>query len=160
MTRTHAEKNAIIEIAEKAKEGLNKAFRALRKQGFIARQNYSCCRGCAGNEIANQVTAKIDAGKLKDTFKGAVFTTRQDQMFEESRYGSLTIHKVYLAYGPVDTAKHGEQGVSTKEAGDLVVAALKEAGVSFEWDGDGDSCILVNPCPGEWPEPGAHTLRV
>lgn len=159
MGHTYQEKREILATAAQTKLALNKAFKALRKQGFIARQNFSCCNGCAGNEIANEVEAKIDAGKLREGFKGSVFYTRQQRMITESKRTTI-IQKVYLSFGPLDTSKHGEKGVSTKEAGDLVAEALKDAGVTFEWDGSPDQCILVDPCPGKWLEHSPHSLRV
>lgn len=159
MAHTYQEKIEILTTAEQTKLALNKAFQALRKQGFIARQNFSCCNGCAGGEIATEVEAKIDAGKLREDFKGVVFYTRQQRMITESKRAT-TIQKVHLSFGPLGTTKHGELGISTKEAGDLVAEALKDAGVTFEWDGSPDQCILVDPCPGKWPEYSPLTLRI
>lgn len=33
---------------------LNKAFRALRKAGFIAKQNFGCCQICAWSDIPDE----------------------------------------------------------------------------------------------------------
>jgi hypothetical protein len=35
------------------KKLLNRAFRDLNKNGFIAKQNFSCCQSCGSYEIAN-----------------------------------------------------------------------------------------------------------
>lgn len=33
------------------KENLNKAFRALRKAGYFAKQNFWCCQSCAWSDV-------------------------------------------------------------------------------------------------------------
>ena len=62
------------------KENINKAFKALRKEGFFARQNFWCCSGCGWSAMTETQA------------KSAVFYHQQDrQMFE--RTGTL-----YLAW--------------------------------------------------------------
>ena len=60
---------------------LNKAFRELRKNGFIARQNFSCCQSCGSYEIVHEHPGKP-----------YVFYHRQDTQACE-RY-----HELYLAW--------------------------------------------------------------
>lgn len=128
------------------KQRLTQAFKALRKQGFIARQNFCCCGSCAGCQIASDVEKKVDAGKLKDNFKGAVYYSKQGNMFDVFR-GRTTIRRMHLTYGPVSCSKHGDQefGVSTKECGKIICQALTEAGVPYSWDDDPNSCIIIEP---------------
>lgn len=128
------------------KRRLTQAFKALRKMGFIARQNFLCCGSCASCHIASDVSDKVDAGKLKDNFKGAVYYSKQGNMFDTYR-GRTTIRCTYLTFGPVSCSKHGDQefGVSTEECGKLICQALTEAGVPHSWDGDPNSCVIVEP---------------
>jgi hypothetical protein len=117
---------------------LNLAFRLMRKKGLIAYQNYSCCSNCAGIEITNEAEQRIEAGKATpESIKGCCFYHRQDA---ESRDAGRSF---YLAYGPMDSAKHDEIGLDTAEVGKLVVEALREAGVGFEWDGNPNTRIEV-----------------
>ena len=58
---------------------IGKAFAALRRQGYIARQNYLCCGTCAGAAIATDIKEK----RLKP--RGAVFYTKQDREREGIR---------------------------------------------------------------------------
>lgn len=148
------------DTAFEVKQRLNKAFRELRKVGFIARQNFQCCNSCAGSCLTNDVTEKFDDGKLKPTFKGVVYTTRQDQMFEKENGWSrrLKIRRVFLKYGPVDLGKRGEQGAATKECAKLVVAALTAAGVPFSWNGKAANCIVVEPLQGLLADPAYTTV--
>ena len=48
------------------KSNLNKAFKALRKSGYFAEQNFTCCQSCAWAEIPDEQSEK------------AVFYHRQD----------------------------------------------------------------------------------
>lgn len=38
----------------KGKEKLNKAFRELRKAGYVAKQNYWCCQSCAWASLSDE----------------------------------------------------------------------------------------------------------
>jgi hypothetical protein len=120
------------------KNNLTTAFKALSKKGLYARQNFLCCRNCAGYQLATIATKAIDKNpKKKEKILGCVFYTKQDA---ESYCKNKNF---YLSYGPLGTEKHGEIGKPTKEVGELVVKVLAENGVETEWDGDGDSRILV-----------------
>lgn len=51
---------------EENKKKLNKAFTALRKAGYTAKQNFLCCQSCAWNALSDKEAEK------------AVFYHRQD----------------------------------------------------------------------------------
>jgi len=59
-----------------SKELINKAFRALRKEGYFARQNFWCCSGCGW------------AAMTDTQAKNAVFYHRQDTT-QYNRTGQL-----------------------------------------------------------------------
>ena len=40
------------------KENLNKAFKALRKLGYFARQNFWCCQNCAWSALTDEQAKK------------------------------------------------------------------------------------------------------
>lgn len=124
------------------RDALDRAFKAMRRWGLIARQNYSCCQGCAGYEIASQLKTKIEAGKDVSGVKGACFYTRQDA---ESRDANKPF---YLSFGPVEISgldKPVMLGGTAEEVGNTVCEILDKFGISFAWSGDGDTRIRVMP---------------
>lgn len=121
---------------------LNDAFRAMRRAGLIARQNYLCCSSCAGAQIAVDIENKIDKDpKAKDKIAGTCFYHRQDAA-ALGRRGNDAI--MMLRYGNLDTQKHGMVGNTTEEVGRIVCQALRESGIGFEWDGDPSKCIEIS----------------
>ena len=126
---------------------ISTAFAALRKQGFIAKASFMCCGGCAGSAIADLTEELVDAGKSP---LGAVYFTKQcrsDAMDALERvYTQSDIKKVQLliGYGTIDTSKHGVIGLPAVDVGAALVAALREAGLEVDWDGDPDKKIGVS----------------
>lgn len=119
-----------------SKNKLNAAFRSLRKEGFIARQSFSCCGSCAGYELATAVSEMPEAKRAR--VKGVVFYTKQDAANLRWKPTSL-----FLAYGPLDTQAHGEIGLPTETVGAAVVQALNAAGLATRWDGTASAKIEV-----------------
>jgi hypothetical protein len=100
---------------------VNKAFRALRSQGFVAKQRFMCCQGCALSEP-----------ELSEAPGPYVFYHQQDaEYFETGRGGKLMI-------------RYGQQKGDTRAVARKVVAALKAAGVPCAWNGQTDRCIEVD----------------
>ena len=122
-------------------DNLNKAFRLMRKQGLLARQNFSCCGNCGGYELTVIAEKLITSGKAKTSIRGCCFYHHQDNTSKKAG------HSFYLRYGPMDSIKHGFIGLPTAEVGLLVCSCLTEAGVKFEWDGKASTCILVVATP-------------
>jgi hypothetical protein len=120
---------------EEKRKKLIQAFKALRKQGFIARADYLCCSSCAGYAIAEKVS-KMTKEKVAKV-KGCVFWHHQDEQNFWSN-GHL-----YLAYGELNSTTHGKVGLPTKEEGMIVVKELENQGLKVEWDGDSNSRIKV-----------------
>ena len=113
---------------------LNQAFKDLRKEGLIARQNFMCCGSCAGYSLTEMAVNKVRAGKVVN---GAVFYHNQDK---ESLYNDGTL---YLGYGNLDSTELGEIGLPTIEVGKIVVRILEKNGLQYEWDGTEDQRILI-----------------
>jgi len=131
------------------KTRLNEAFKALRKHGFIARQNFMCCGGCAGNKIAYEAEKLVDQGK---TVAGGVFYHKQagDNLREGRSF--------YVNFGRIESMKHGEIGTMTdEEIGRLVVKEFEAARLRVVWEGNTNTAILVEP--GE-PEPKTSWERL
>lgn len=126
------------------------AFKALRALGFIARQNFLCCGGCASSQIASDFGAMPKSKQNK--VRGAVFFHRQDR--ERLDDGGA----LFIRFGAIDTeCKCGQEnphrastadlsGMSTADVGDAVRIALEAEGLKVEWDGDPDKCIEVVGC--------------
>lgn len=121
------------------KAKLTAAFATLRKQGFIARQNFSCCGSCAGYEIAEYVKELSPARQAK--VKGAITYNRQSaENAFHPRWGN---GHLYIGFGPVSVHEVGQFGLPTVEVGNALKAALEEQGLTVEWDGDPDKRIGV-----------------
>ncbi|WP_405993789.1 DUF6891 domain-containing protein [Streptomyces sp. NBC_00986] len=103
---------------------LTRAFEALDASGITARENFACCRGCGLAEM----------GAERGDARGFVFF--HDQVTEHAVAGyGLALH-----YGAFD----GSAG-TTSAVGHEILAALRGAGLSADWDGDPDKAIEVKP---------------
>ncbi|MFF8396018.1 DUF6891 domain-containing protein [Streptomyces sp. NPDC016172] len=109
---------------------LERAFAALEDGGIIAREDFTCCRGCGMTEIG----AEVDDGS---TVRGFVFFHHQGTRAAAEGHG------LSLYYGGFDGSEQ-----TTTAVGHEVVAALTSAGLSTEWDGDPGKAIDVTPL--EW----------
>lgn len=113
---------------------LLEVFKELRKEGFLARANFMCCRTCAGYDLACRAEKLYDQGK---EIKGAVFWTRQDEQdFRRS-------NKMYIAYGPLGTKKHGTIGLPAETVGKILCEKLTKYNIPYNWDGNPNVRILV-----------------
>lgn len=121
------------------KEELTRAFNALKKMGYIAKKNFSCCQSCAGYEIASSLgeVIKGDPGK-KSKVRGCVFYHHQDNA------GLKESGELMLSYGVLGVSGDGDVGIPTVEQGKEIVRALGDEGCRVEWDGTEDTRILVH----------------
>ncbi|MEU6421718.1 DUF6891 domain-containing protein [Streptomyces spiralis] len=106
---------------------LEEAFAALERAGIVAREDFTCCRGCGVAEIGGEVTDP-------DSARGFVFSHHQSTRAAAEGHG-LTLH-----YGGFDGSEE-----TTAAVGREVVTALEAAGLSTEWDGDPGRAITVTP---------------
>jgi len=112
------------------------AFKAMRKAGLVARQNFSCCGSCAGYEIATDIKAMPAERRAK--VRGCAFYTRQAAAdFDRRGFTGL-----YIPYGPVDV-DDAQVGLDTVAVGQIVATSLREAGIAVEWDGSGEKTIFA-----------------
>jgi hypothetical protein len=112
------------------KVAVTKAFGALRKQGFVARQSFMCCGGCSGGGMATLI--KTAQAKGKTIVGGVWYHTQDTDCMKETG-------KLFLRYSEPETGIT----INTKEVGEMVVAALTSVGLTPEWDGDPSQCIIV-----------------
>lgn len=112
-------------------DNISIAFRALRKQGLLARQRFMCCQGCALNKLSQEFNAAPDDAKPA----GYVFFHKQDAKV-------LNEHgRVHLAFGIF--GRQRQAGHTAADVGKLVVEACKAAGCPVDWSGDAGTRILV-----------------
>lgn len=115
------------------KDKVKAAFKALRKIGYIARQNFLCCSGCANAQLANEVEAK--GGDL-ETAKHVYYHQQCNDAFRDKR-DDLT------------PDLHGVLFIHWQGDGVEIVRALREQGLDAIWpDGDSGRCIEVRPTGG------------
>ena len=113
---------------------LAELFKQFRKEGYLARMNHLCCSSCAGSDLSTRAEELNEKGK---SVKGCVFWHNQD----ESGWNSSGY--LPLRYGPLDTSKSGEIGLSAKEIGEYICQSLTAAGITHNWDGDPGQVIFV-----------------
>jgi len=123
---------------EAFKTRLNNAFKEMRKQGLITRQNYLCCQTCAGYGITTDVVEMIKNGrKKKEDIKGCVFYHHQDNELLKRN------HSFYLAFGSLDSKELGLIGLNTKDVGKIVCDCLSKNQIEHSWNGEETERILV-----------------
>lgn len=115
---------AFFEVINEGRKKLNQVFKELRRQGLIARQNFTCCSTCGNYEGWQEVERR---GK-----RGLVFYHRQDVETLEKGY-------VYLAFCGGDEAPY----LSTIQVGELVMEILQRYGLQVEWNKDPGTRIKV-----------------
>ena len=124
---------------DESKKLLNELFSRLRKQGFMAKQNFLCCGGCASYALASRIGELVDAdGLQREKIKGVVFYHSQDT--ERLR----NTGKVFLSYGPVDTEVAGPVGIDAVSVGNAIKKICEDLKLKIEWDGKGNSRICID----------------
>ena len=112
------------------KERLNDMFKALRKQGYIARQNFMCCGGCASAALSD----KLDEAKAKGKPKlGAVYYHHQDAEPDRMAKG------VHLGFGVGDDSTNEQD----EAMGIRIIAAAYEQGLAVQWNGKASTRVWV-----------------
>lgn len=114
------------------RDRIGAAFRALRREGILARQGFLCCQSCAGYAMGERADKLAAEGKAP---RGWVFYHGQD------RDSLRTTGEVYIAF-----TGYGE--TTTEEIGVDAAHQLREFGLEVEWDGTDRTRILVKgPAP-------------
>lgn len=109
------------------KSKVTAAFRALRKEGFIAKQNFLCCQNCA--------CCALDTPENQG--KPAVFFTKQDGEVFDERSSRRFLH---LTFGIVN----GGDDNDVLAVGEKTVRILQNAGLTVEWNGLVDTRLMVS----------------
>ncbi len=140
------------------KPRITTGFAALRKLGYLARQNHLCCSSCAATAIAGYVQEMPDSAKAK--LKGAVYYHQQD--------GDVLKHTqmrpLHLRYGQVhvyaDDRTVQKYGLAEVVIGEAVVHTLRAHGLRVHWDGDPNQTITVTGLSNEVLDAAAATVRL
>ena len=128
------------ELPDGFKERLSAAFKAIRKRGFIAKQNFLCCGGCASGQIYSDFCKLHNSNNKKaEATIGFVFYHRQNT----SDLMNNRCKGFHLAYGSLEIQDKVITKISMKEAGVIVTEELSKQGIKFEWNGDPDKKIMV-----------------
>ncbi|MFD3482036.1 DUF6891 domain-containing protein [Streptomyces sp. NPDC058665] len=106
-------------------ERITSVFAGLDAAGIVARENFTCCRGCGLAEIGAEA-------EDPQTVRGFVFFHMQGTE-SVAAGGGLSLY-----YGGFDGSED-----TTTAVGDEVTTALKAAGLSVKWDGSPGSAIDV-----------------
>ena len=105
-----------------------KAFRRLRRLGFVAKPNFLCCGTCASYrafEIAKET------GKTS-----VVWWHRQD----EKNYRECG--QLFLGFGHMDDVDDSTDGLGN-QVGLVIAKALADVGLKIEWNGNSQRRICV-----------------
>lgn len=114
---------------------LDEAFATLDRKGIVARHNFTCCQTCGHAEIAYEV----DETSHHRPVRGYVFYHQQDTESAVMGYG------LYLAYGAVSSTE-----IASIDIGWEIVDALRDAGLSVEWNGSIQKRINVDIMDWRW----------
>lgn len=115
----------------KHKPLLNDAFRALRSAGFLAKQSFSCCKGCASTKL-NALAEKLsEEGK---PVRGVVYYHQQDAEYFDGIRGALMIRFGHPS----------NEGENIRAVARETLKALKAAGIQASWNRRIDRCIEVD----------------
>lgn len=123
------------------KTKMGNAFKTMRTEGLMARQSFSCCRNCAGYELAT--TLKNKPKREKEAVKGCAFYTKQDAPPREDSRDFRHFDGLYISYGPLGVSGEKEYGLPTAEVGAIVKKCLESVGLEVEWDGTPETRIFV-----------------
>jgi len=116
------------------KENLKLLFKDLRKQGFVAKMNFSCCSGCGSYEC-KELATKQKKNKI-------VFYHRQGEDGLKSQ-GNVYLH--YFSPSDEFTAENPDWD---KNIGyEIVETSKRYPRIVAEWDGNPDKCILIKRNP-------------
>ncbi len=119
---------------------MNKVFATLRKNGFIAKQNFSCC-----NENARDVITKYVKSSLKKSLnkRRMVFYTKQDgKQWDESYTKMHHVPGVWVSFGAI-RASEQIACPSDKSVGSEVVLAFRMAGFRVDWTDINSTKVFV-----------------
>jgi hypothetical protein len=120
------------------KDAIGEAFKAIRRdrsgsrpsEKICARQNFSCCGGCACYELGEFISTRPQ-------YRGAVYYHRQDL---QSFYAT---GEMYIGF----SSRQDEGDAAMIAIGNAAAKAFRAAGLDVVWDGSASTRILVRALP-------------
>jgi hypothetical protein len=134
------------------------AFARIQQQGVLARMNFACCQNCGIDEIDDERTPlrRPAAGEYPWREWGYTFFHQQDAERLAAEPAALYLSYSGFRAAPhldpalVQAARDGDTGArdqvrieTDRAVGTIVAAALREHGLTVDWDGDPDERIKV-----------------
>jgi hypothetical protein len=101
-----------------------KVFPILRKLGFVARMNFSCCASCASYELAQ-------VAKERNKTKIVFYHMQADESFKRS--GKVCLY--YFSMLDNESRK--------REVGIEISNIARQCGLNVTWDGNENTAIVV-----------------
>lgn len=142
------------------------AFAELAGQGILGRMNFTCCQTCGTAEIDDERTPREGAEEGEYPWQEWGYTFFHQQDAERLTGGPSTLYLSYSTFCPapdvdealIDRWRSGDESAKAEviEASDRAVGrrvsdALREQGLSVEWDGDTGQRIAVSV--DDWRKP-------
>jgi hypothetical protein len=110
---------------------LDDAFADLERAGVVARKDFTCCRTCAMDEIADEMDMAEGDGV---DVRGFAFFHQQDTE------RAVAEGRLFIGFGPRDRRSDSPECFAVGRA---VVDALRARGLRAAWDGGGERRIEV-----------------
>ena len=112
------------------RSAVSNAFAALRKKGFIARVNFSCCMSCATYELT-------DMARARKKYRAVYWHRQDDAHFREG----FPLHIRYFYLSPEDD--DNDTSAEERTVGEQVAAALRNQNLRIDWDGNPNRTIQI-----------------
>lgn len=135
------------------------AFARIQQQGVLARMNFACCQTCGTEEIDDERTSRKGTAPGEYPWKEWAYTFFHQQDAERLADDRAVLYLSYSAFRAapqldpalVQAARAGAAGAreqvrieTDRAVGAIVAAALREHGLTVDWDGDPDRRIKVH----------------
>ncbi len=121
----------------------------MRKNGIVARQNFMCCRTCASDSISYDIS-NLTLDRY-EKIQGVCYYSKQNGLNSDDG----VVRSIHLSYFRPSGYKYQRPvrthtGLSLPELAILICDCLTKAGLTYEWDGQTETCIAVLPVqPGQ-----------
>lgn len=118
------------------KTQMNAFFRAMRKAGIWAKQNFSCCSGCGYAELGERAR---EQGKWAQPVAFYNQQAEPDWQVNAGEHFETVLRRgFWLTFGVVNTGsmtrrRHAQR---TTEVGCQIKALAAEHGIKIDWNGD------------------------
>lgn len=123
------------------KERVRDAFKALRKEGFVARMNYSCCGSCGWAQVEQDYSFLTGVAE-----PNVVFYHRQDADCFDKK-GNLVTYKHWNVENEL-VNKTASLYLAWSGDGAMIVDALETEGLEVDWNGNDNRRIAVTGVKG------------